>query len=45
MNDYNNKKRRLKIEGGSSFLFSENIMENALKNLIDWTFIGFVRPN
>ncbi len=35
MNDFNAKKSRVKLEeGGSSFLYSEHVMEGALKNLI-----------
>jgi hypothetical protein len=44
MNDFNQKKSKVKLEeGGSSFLFSENMMEVALKNLIDWNFLTFSR--
>ena len=42
MNDYNLKKSQVKIEeGGNSFLYSENVMQRALKNLIDWNLLAF----
>jgi len=44
MADYNKLKSRVKVEdGGNSFLYSENMMENALRNLIDWNFMAFAK--
>ena len=44
MSDYNRLKSRVKVEeGGNSFLYSENMMENALRNLIDWNFLAFAK--
>lgn len=46
MNDYNQKKRAITLdEGGNSFLYSQAVMQNALKNLMDWNFIGFAHAN
>ena len=30
-------------EAGSSYLFTESLMERALKNLIDWNFMAFAK--
>jgi hypothetical protein len=44
INDFNYKKGRVRLEdGGSAFLFSENVMERALRNLMDWNFIAYAR--
>ena len=44
MNDFNVKKSRVKLEeGGSSFLYSEHVMDGALKNLIEWNFLTFAK--
>lgn len=46
MNDFNTLKSKIKLEEvGSSFLYSEKIMEGALKHLIDWNFLTFVKAS
>ena len=46
MNDYNLRKKRANIdENGSSFLYGDIVMENALRNLIDWNFLSFARSS
>jgi len=42
MNDYKHKIRQVALEeGGNSFIYGEQIMERALKNLIDWNLLTF----
>ena len=44
MNDFKNKIRQTANEdGGNSFFYGEQIMERALKNLIDWNLLTFSR--